>query len=413
MVPALWVLNRHFRQKLSHAHRAVQESFSRVTSTLAESVNGIRVTQGFVRQELNANLFRDLVADHSRYNMGVARTSGVFLPLLEMHGQLFVALLLVVAGWQALQGTMPLGDIIILGFLANLFLSPISLLGQQYNQALTAMAGAERVFQLLDTPPDWQDAPDAVALPRIEGRIAFRDVTFSYQPDRPALSGISFEVDPGQSVALVGHTGSGKSSIINLLAKFYLPTHGEVLVDGRDLAAVTGQSLHSQMGIVSQNNYLFSGTVMDNIRFGCPSATDAEVIEVVRELGFLDLMGSLPGGLSTRVGERGSGISLGQRQLICFARAMLSDPRILVLDEATSAVDTLTEMRIQEALARLTAGRTSFMIAHRLSTIRNADVVLVLDQGRIIERGTHAQLIAAGGQYARMHAQFAANSMAS
>ncbi len=406
MTPMLWKLNLHFRQRLSQAHRAVQESFSRVTSTLAESVNGIRVTQGFVRQDLNTSLFRSLVADHSKYNLGAARASGIFLPLLEMHGQLFVAILLVVAGWQALRGDIPLGNVVILGFLANIFLSPIPQLGNLYNQALTAMAGAERIFHLLDSPPDWQDDPAAKPLPAIHGHVEFQHVSFAYTPDRPALRDISFSVEPGQSIALVGHTGSGKTSIINLLCKFYLPQSGAILIDNHNLLAVTGDSIHRQMSIVSQNNFLFTGSIMDNIRFGKPSATDAEIVEVIRQLDFLDLIGALPEGLATRAGERGSGISLGQRQLVCFARAMIVNPRILILDEATSAVDTLTELRIQRALSRLIAGRTSFIIAHRLSTIREADLILMLDHGRIIERGSHTQLLAAQGAYARLHQQF-------
>ena len=406
MVPALWLLNRHFRRKLSDAYRAVQESFSRITSTLAESVNGIRVTQGFARQELNASFFRELVTDHSKYNLGVARASGVFLPLLELHGQLFTAVLLGVAGWQVLAHRLPLGDMIMLGFLANLFLSPIPILGNLYSAALTAMAGAERVFVLLDEPPDWQDALTAQPLVALRGRVEFRNVTFRYVPDRDALTAVSFVAEAGKAVALVGQTGGGKSTLANLIAKFYLPTEGQVLIDDHEIREITGDSLHQQMGIVNQNNFLFTGTVMDNIRVGRPAARDEEIIAVTRQLDFLELIGALPNGFATSVGERGANLSLGQRQLVCFARAMLADPRILILDEATSSVDSLTEARLQRALATLLKGRTSFVVAHRLSTIRNADLVLVLDHGRIIERGTHANLLAAGGHYAALHQQF-------
>ena len=406
MVPALWMLNRHFRRKLSNANRAVQESFSRITSTLAESVNGIRVTQGFARQELNASFFRELVTDHSKYNLGVARASGVFLPLLELHGQLFTAVLLGLAGWQVITHRLPLGDMIMLGFLANLFLSPIPILGNLYNASLTAMAGAERVFKLLDEPPDWQDAAEAKPVTQLAGRVEFRQVTFSYIPDRLVLQEVSFNAEPGMTVALVGHTGSGKTTIANLIAKFYLTTAGQVLIDGHEINAITGDSLHRQMGIVNQNNFLFTGTVMENIRVGRPAAKDEEIIAVARQLDFLDMIGALPNGFNTQVGERGANLSLGQRQLVCFARAMLADPRILILDEATSSVDSLTEARLQRALALLLKGRTSFVVAHRLSTIRQADLVLVLDHGRIIERGTHAELLAAGGHYAALHKHF-------
>ena len=406
MVPALWLLNRHFRRKLSDAYRAVQESFSRITSTLAESVNGIRVTQGFARQELNASFFREIVTDHSKYNLGVARASGVFLPLLELHGQLFTAVLLGLAGWQVITHRLPLADMIMLGFLANLFLSPIPILGNLYSAALTAMAGAERVFVLLDEPPEWQDAPTAQPLVTLQGRVEFRNVTFRYVPDRDALNDVSFVAEAGMAVALVGQTGGGKSTLANLIAKFYLPTDGQVLIDGHEIREITGDSLHRQMGIVNQNNFLFTGTVMDNIRVGRPAAKDEEVIAVTRQLDFLDLIGALPNGFNTPVGERGANLSLGQRQLVCFARAMLADPRILILDEATSSVDSLTEARLQRALAALLKNRTSFVVAHRLSTIRSADLVLVLDHGRIIERGTHANLLAAGGHYAALHQQF-------
>jgi ATP-binding cassette, subfamily B, bacterial len=409
LAPVLWALNRHFRVKLSLYSRASSESFSRVTATLAESVNGIRVTQGFVRQETNAGLFRSLLADHARHNIALARTSAILTPLLELNSQFFVAILLLVGGWRVFHGQMEIGSLITFFLLANQFFAPISIIGNQYNQALIAMAGAERVFWLIDVKPDWTDSPKATELPVVPGqgaRVEFRNLSFGYAATRLVLRDISFVAEPGQTVALVGHTGSGKSSIINLAAKFYLPTQGEVLVDGREIRLITGQSLHRQMGMVQQQNVLFSGTVMDNIRLSKPEATDLEVKAAAASLDCLDVFESLPAGLHTEVGEKGAGLSVGQRQLICFTRALLADPRIVILDEATSSIDALTEARLQHALRKLLAGRTSFVVAHRLSTIRHADLVLVLDQGHIIERGTHSELLARRGQYAALYRQF-------
>jgi ATP-binding cassette subfamily B protein len=438
LAPVLWIVNRHFRVKLSHYSRAASDSFSRVTATLAESVNGIRVTQGFVRQETNAGLFRQLLADHSRFSIALARTSAILTPLLELNSQFFVAILLLFGGWRVFHDAMGIGDLITFFLLANQFFAPIAIIGNQYNQALVAMAGAERVFRLIDTPPDWEDAPEATDLPdprdaRVASagggrpgaeavtplplatatrpasaglRVEFRSVSFGYNPARPVLHDLTFTAEPGQTIALVGHTGSGKSSIINLVTKFYLPGAGGLFVDGREIRTVTSRSLHRQLGIVSQQNFLFSGTVLANLRVAKPGATRDEVRAAAAQLDCLDILDALPRGLDTEVGERGAALSVGERQLVCFTRALLADPRLVLLDEATSAIDALTEARLQRALVSLLRGRTSFVVAHRLSTIRHADAVLVLDQGRVLERGTHAELLARGGHYAALYRQF-------
>lgn len=409
--PVLYFGNAVFDRHLTRAYRTVQESFSRLTANIAETVSGIRVTQAFARERVNARLFENLCEDHTRNNMRAARVHGMYIPFYELSGQVAAGLILIFGGWRIAGGHMGLAELI--GFLlytGNFFLSVI-ILADLYNVTLQAMAGAERIFTLLDTKPAIADAPDAQDLPR-NGRgadIEFRAVTFGYTPERPVLHDVSFRVPPGTSVALVGHTGSGKTSIVSLVTRLYAHQSGDVLIDGWPIEKITLASLHTQTGLVLQDNFLFAGSVRDNIRFARPDATDEQVREACARLGCLEVFESLPMGLDSDVGERGGGLSLGQRQLVTFARAMLADPRILMLDEATSAVDTFTEHRIQLALEQLMEGRTCLIVAHRLSTVRRCDQILVLDHGRIVERGTHAQLLsgqAGGGRYAELYREF-------
>ena len=347
-----------------------------------------------------------MVRDHQRYNMRTIRAAGTFGPTLELLNAMVMAGIFIYGGYRVLSLGARMEHIVTFYFLLGDVLGPVAALSNNYTAAIASMAGAERIFGLLDRKPEFVDDANAVELPAIRGRVEMRDLSFEYEPGKPVLQDINVTIEPGQTIALVGHTGSGKSSIINLVAKFYLPTSGQLLIDGVDIRKVRGQSLHQQMGIVLQQNFLFAGRVIDNIRLGRPDATDEQIAEAARKLDCLDLVEAMPQGFQTRVGERGSGLSLGERQLVCFCRAMLRDPRLILLDEATSSVDTMTEIRLQKALAILLKGRTSIVVAHRLSTIRHAGLLLVLDRGRIIESGTHDLLLATGGAYSDLYRQF-------
>ncbi len=402
-VPVILLISARLAAMARLAYRRSRESLGDVSAELEEGISGVKVIQAFNRNEANRKRFVQLNRANRDANVSAVSISAAFAPAIESVNALTTALLLGLGGWLVLQGQTSLGTLISFLEYVRRFFFPLQEISQQWSLMQGALAGAERIFALLDEEIDLQDHPQAQPIAPIRGHIAFRNVSFSYNPDEPILHDISFEVQPGQTCAIVGPTGAGKTSIINLLGRFYDVNTGQVLIDGQDVRQVTQDSLRQQIGVVLQDNFLFADTVRENIRYGNLEATDDEVHAAARLVEAEDFILAMPQSYDTPLGERGSLLSQGQRQLLSFARALLANPRILVLDEATASVDTRTEATIQQVMQQLLQDRTSLVIAHRLSTIRNADIVLVMDHGRIVERGSHDELMVQGKLYADLY----------
>jgi ATP-binding cassette subfamily B multidrug efflux pump len=392
-VPLMFLVSTKLRKTIRKAWQVVTIKQSRINSHLNECIQGIRVTQAYTQEKENIVFFDNMNMDNRLSWNKASMLNQTFGPIIEVTGALGYCILFWLGATLIQSQEITIGLLVAFATYIGYFWEPINRMGQMYSQLLIAMASAERIFETIDEVPSVAELPNAKKLKSIKGNVTFDNLVFEYEPGRPALKGISLDVEAGQSIALVGHTGSGKSTIMNLLCRFYDPVEGRVLIDGQDIRHVTLNSLRSQIGVVLQDTFIFSGTIRDNIRFGRLNATDEEVELAAKAVHAFDFITNLPNGFDTEVQERGNVLSMGQRQLISFARALLADPQILILDEATASIDTETELKIQEALKTLLAGRTSFIVAHRLSTIRSADKIIVLDHGKVMESGDHEQLM--------------------
>ncbi|UCH32260.1 MAG: ABC transporter ATP-binding protein [Candidatus Bathyarchaeota archaeon] len=403
VIPLLILLIFIFQSRLRKAYRATRKKIAVVTSRLEQSISGIKEIQSFTREQDAIEDFRQANVENLQANVQAGKLFALLMPAVQIVGAIGTSVVLWFGGISIISGSITLGIVIAFLLYVSKFFRPLVDLTTFYNTIQSAMSAAERIFVTLDTKPEISDAPDAVELSHVKGKIAFNHVTFGYDSDRPVLEDIDIHVEPGKTLAIVGPTGAGKSTIVKLLSRFYELQKGTVTIDGWDVRKVTLHSLHRQMGVVLQEPFLFSGTIMENLKYGKLDAADGEVEQVAKIVGIHKFIISLPQGYETDVGERGSRLSVGQRQLVSFARALLSDPPILILDEATSSVDPYTELKIKKALTVLLKNRSSLVIAHRLSTVRNADNIIVIDEGKIVEEGNHAELMKKKGMYHRLY----------
>jgi len=408
VIPFMFVATAIFRVRSTRAYRAVRERLGLVTATLAEDIAGMRMVQAFTREQQNIENFRAVADRYRESNMQTVVLNGWYFPFVDLLSSVALAVVLGYGGHLYFQGSVSLGTLFAFMLYVQNFFDPVQQLSQLYNTFLAATAALDKIMDVLDEDPTVVDSAGAVALPQVQGPVRFEDVRFSYGTGPEVLHGLDLDVPPGTTVALVGHTGAGKSTIAKLLARFYDPTSGRITIDGYDLREVTQSSLRRQLGIVPQEGFLFAGTVTENIAFGRPDAAPEDVVRAAQAVGAHEFIMRLEDGYETQLQERGSRLSLGQRQLVALARALLADPRILILDEATSSVDIGTERKIEQALRLLLAGRTAFIIAHRLSTIRDADLIVVLEYGQIVEQGSHDELMERRGLYTSLYGDWAA-----